>query len=206
VTTLYKLTRPDDTTTRGTRWGPGVTRTAKGDGEPKLCSRTVIHAYRDPLLALLMDPIQAGFGAGAHLWEATGEVVVDDGTKVGCRSLTTVRRLRKPRLTTEQRVRFAILAAKAVYHDPAWLRWADGWLDGSNRGPDAADAAAWAAEAAWAAKAAAAAAEAEAAEAAWAAAAAAAWAAARAGEAAREAAAADRRLDLVALAQEAVRP
>ncbi len=38
-----------------------------------------------------------------------------------------------PRVTTEQRVKFAILCAKAVYKDEAFNLWADGWLSGDDR-------------------------------------------------------------------------
>jgi hypothetical protein len=129
--TLCKLTTKDDMTHGGMGWGPGVAHTVKG--KPALCSPTVLHAYRSPLLAVLMDPGQAEFGPSAHLWEAEGEVVIDDGAKVGCQTLTTVRRIDLPVVTTAQRVRFAILAAKAVCHDPTWTAWADGWLSGKDR-------------------------------------------------------------------------
>lgn len=50
---------------------------------------------------------------------------------------------------TTQRVRFGILCALQVYQDPAWRKWAEGWLSGSDRGEAAAGiAAVWAAEAA----------------------------------------------------------
>ena len=62
--------------------------------------------------------------------------------------------------TTEQCVKFAILCAKVVTTDKAWNKWADAWLDGSDRSEksawDAAGATAWAAGAAgataWAAR------------------------------------------------------
>jgi len=38
-----------------------------------------------------------------------------------------------PRVTTEQRVKFAILCAKAVYKDEAFNLWADRWLSGDDR-------------------------------------------------------------------------
>jgi len=217
MTTRYKLTDADDRTRGETQWGPGVTHEAPGTGE--LCNSGWIHVYDDPVLAVLMDPIQGNFGADAHLWrcECLG-AERSDGTKRGVASCTTVERVVDlPAVTTEQRVRFAILCAQEVCRDPAWRAWADGWLTGRDRNSGAAaaraareavaaagaaraaaEAAAWAAaaaeaaaaEAAWAAAEAAAAAEAEAA---WAAAAAA-WAAA----------AAAGKIDLVAMAHRAV--
>ena len=38
-----------------------------------------------------------------------------------------------PRVTIEQRVKFAILCAKAVYNEEAFNLWADRWLSGEDR-------------------------------------------------------------------------
>ena len=58
---LYKLTDRDGYTRRGrdgeTLWEIGVERTASGEGE--LCGPGWIHAYTDPLLAVLLNPIHA---------------------------------------------------------------------------------------------------------------------------------------------------
>jgi hypothetical protein len=144
MTILYKLTNADDQTRGETQWGEGVEHTADGGGE--LCTAAWIHAYVDPVLAVLMDPIHGCFlDSDAHLWECDGDVGVDDGTKVGCTRLKTLRRIPIPEVTTEQRVRFAILCALEVYDDPDWVKWAKGWLDGKNRAAYAAHAAARAA-------------------------------------------------------------
>jgi hypothetical protein len=144
---LYKLTCADGTTKGGMLWGEGVTHSVTG--QPKLCSKTVLHAYQSPLLAVLLDPCHGSFGVSGKLWEAEGEVVVSALDKVGCQTLTTIREIPKPVITTEQRVRFAILVAKAVFKGNAkWEAWADGWLSGENRSVNAAYAAANAADAA----------------------------------------------------------
>ena len=44
-------------------------------------------------------------------------------------------------MTPEQRVRFAILCARQVYTEPDWTRWANAWLDGTDRTYESADAA-----------------------------------------------------------------
>ena len=162
---LYKLTDENAQTHGGCQWGEGVTHSGTGEGE--MCGPGWVHAYTDPLLAVLLNPIHANF-AHPRLWEAEGDVAkTDHGLKVGCRSLTTIREIPLPEVSIEQRVRFAVLCAQRVCDDPAWTTWADRWLSGEARSEDterAADAAAWAAwaaDAAWA-------------EAAWA------WAAARA--------------------------
>ena len=180
---LYKLTDANAQTHNGCQWGEGVTH--EGTGEVDLCGPGWIHAYTDPLLAVLLNPIHADF-ASPRLWECEGEVVKNDcGLKVGCKSLTTLRDILLPEVTTEQHIHFAVLCARAVCHDEGWNAWAGQWLSGEDRSARAAWAAWAAAWAAWAA--------------AWAAWAAAAWAAMEATWAAE---AAD--LDLASIAREAV--
>lgn len=219
MTTLYKLTDTDHCTFGGCQWGPGVTHTTPGGR--MLCTAAWLHAYRDPYLAVLMDPVHGGYGKSAVMWEAEGVIGADDGTEVGCTRLTTVRTIPKPTVTTEQRVRFAILAARGVCDDPAWRAWADRWLSSEDRTRKSAletwdtadlatercheepicppsEVAAWAAAqaAAWAAS-----------EAADGAAGSAAWAAARAAFRASEAASASgSALDLIAIARQACEP
>jgi hypothetical protein len=199
---LYKLTDSCGKTHNGTQWGPGISHSGTGEGE--LCGPGWIHAYEHPLVAVLLNPIHANF-RNPRLWEAEGEVGLRDGQlKCGCKALTTVREIPLPKITTEMRVRFAILCAKEVCADLSWNAWADKWLSGEDRTQAAAEAsatrarayerayeraeAAWAAAAwaAWAARAAAARAAKTWAAARAAAEAAAAWAAAWAAEAARE--------------------
>lgn len=142
---LYKLTNEHDQTYNHTQWGEGVTHTAPGTGE--LCSPSYIHAYTDPLLAMLMNPIHANFTC-PHLWRAEGSVALARPDKVGCTSLTTIERMKLPAITTEQCVGFAILCAQAVRHllddthMETWDAWAGRWLSGKDRTPRAADAAA----------------------------------------------------------------
>ena len=119
----------------------------------------------------------------------------------GCTKLTLLRQIDLPQITTEQRVRFGILCAKAVCDSPEWNAWADRWLDGSDRSVETA----WEAWAAAVATADATAAEAEAAaRAARAVAQATAWAAWEAARTA-EAAAESTLLDLRAIAREALK-
>ncbi len=184
---LYKLTDSCGKTHNGTQWGPGVSHS--GTGEGGLCGPGWIHAYEHPLIAVLLNPIHANFQS-PRLWEAEGEVGLRDGQlKCGCRTLTTIREIPLPSITTEMRVRFAIMCAKEVCADFSWNAWADRWLSGGDRSGASADAAATAAGAAaeawagaWAAKSAAEAARADA----WAAKSAA-WAGAWAAKSAAEA-------------------
>ncbi len=138
----YKLTDKDDRTYGGCQWGKDVTHKASGKGE--LCTAGWIHYYSDPVLALFLDPHHGSFGYAAHLWEVavSGKIKTDRGLKFGTTELTTVERLRKKRITKEHRIRFAILCAKEVCHDEAWNKWADAWLEGTDRTHAAAAAAA----------------------------------------------------------------
>ena len=140
MTTYYKLTNDKDETYGKTMWGPGVTHTAIGDIAGGLCSDAYIYVYEHPLLAVLHDPIGANFGPTAHLWECKSddEPLREGQMKLGVRSLTTLHQIPLPEITPEQRVRYAILCAKAVYTNPRWLIWADSWLDGTDRAARAA--------------------------------------------------------------------
>jgi len=219
---LYKLTDKGGYTRRGYRnqclWGNGVTHSGTGKGG--LCGPGYIHAYTSPLLAVLLNPIHAALNP-CKLWEASGEVVKsDNGLKVGCVSLTTIKELAIPVFTTNQRVYFALLCASKVYKDSDFISFVNNWVSGKDRTARAAERAARAAEraaraaesavesavesAAWAAE--------RAAWAAWAASAAwAAWAASAASAAERaaraawvaERAASAAEIDLISLAEKA---
>ena len=193
MTTLYKLTDQSGCTRGPTQWGPGVSHSGTGDGD--LCGPGWIHAYTHPLLAVLLNPIHAAL-PDPRLWEADGEIALDDsGLKVGCRTLTTLREIPLPQITTTQRVRFGILCAMEVCQDDSWRAWADRWLSGEDRSVSAA--AAYAADAARAALYAVSAAAAYAADAAR--------AALYAASAASAAAACTNPLNLITLAERAVR-
>ena len=133
MTKLYKLATLDSKTYNQTQWGESITHTTPIRDTYSLCSSEVLHAYVSPEMAVLMDPVQAALLPSAILWECEGDVVIDDGTKVGCTSLTTLRQVSLPVITLEQRVTFAIRCAMRVYKDAAWTAWAQAWLDGTNR-------------------------------------------------------------------------
>lgn len=165
MTTLYKLTKSDGTTYGGCQWGEGVQHLTDGEGD--LCGPGWTHWYTHPLLAVLLNPIHGCFDlATALLWEGEGTIGANDhGLKVGCKDGRTLRQMPLPEVTTEQRVKFAILCSLAVKKQwkgkAAYTRWAEAWLDGSDRSEAAAwaavvaaaEAAAWAAMAARAAEA-----------------------------------------------------
>jgi len=109
---LYKITNRYDRTHGGCQWGEGAEHTAPGGGE--LCTAAWIHAYTDPLLAVLFNPVHANFDLGAaHLWEAEGDVGIHAyGVKVGCTRLKTLRRIPLPDFPCAARVRFIALGLR----------------------------------------------------------------------------------------------
>mgnify|MGYP001312204440 FL=1 len=140
---LYKLTDQKHRTRAGEsnecQWGENITHSGTGKGQ--LCGPGWIHAYTDPLLAVIFNPIHANIKSPA-LWESEGDVGLNDrGVKVGCLSLTTLRIVSLPEVTTIQRVAFGVLCAIRVYQDPKFCKWANGWLAGTDRTAAAADAA-----------------------------------------------------------------
>ncbi len=147
---LYKLTDKNGKTRAGEenecQWGENITHKVKGNGT-ELCSDGFIHAYEDLLMAVFHDPIGGNYlsETDAQLWEAQGEVVIKDWGKVGCKNLTTIKRIPIPTLKTEQRVKVAIKCALAIYQDKAFADWANKWLSGDDRSKNAAAHAAYAA-------------------------------------------------------------
>ena len=135
---LYKLTDRNGCTYGGCLWGEGIEHTASGEGG--LCGPGWLHAYTHPLLAVVFNPIY-GHIEDPLLWEAEGDVgATDHGLKVGCTRLRTVQQIPLPEVTPEQRVRFAILCARSVCNNAAWLAWANAWLDGTDRSEESASA------------------------------------------------------------------
>jgi hypothetical protein len=163
MATWYKLTDKDGYTRKGKEneclWGENITHIATGKGS-LLCSRDLIHVYRNPLIASFMNPSHADF-KNPLLWEceAKGDCNHDGQLKSGFKTVTTIRRIDLPVITLEKRIRISIYCALKQYSAPSFVKWANAWLDGSDRSARAAAAAeaearAAAARAAWAARAA----------------------------------------------------
>ncbi len=145
----YKLTNQDGYTRKGetneTLWGENVTHAATGEGN-ELCTDGVIHYYDSPEEAAFYNPIHADI-KDPVCWEAKGRKVAHDGVKGGCKTVTTIRKVPLPEITTEQRVEIAIRCALTVYSNPSFVLWANNWLSGKDRSAAAAAAAARAAAA-----------------------------------------------------------
>jgi hypothetical protein len=114
----YKLTDSKYQTHNNTQWGVNITHEVNvKKAKPELCSPDVIHYYKTPTLALLLNPNHANIN-NPVIWEceADQEVVADYG-KSGCFKLTT-KRIIKTKITDTQmhriRIRFAIFCAESV--------------------------------------------------------------------------------------------
>jgi hypothetical protein len=148
---LYKLTDLSMQTCNGFQWILGVP-SPRLSGKGGLCSPAYYHAYRDAELAVVFNLAHGNF-RNPRLFEARGRVCLDDGTKVGCRTLTLLREMEVPFVNLETRIAFAVLCAKEVYTERRWTDWADSWLatKGHSAGVTQAAWAKWTAEqATWA--------------------------------------------------------
>ena len=118
---LYKLTNKNGCTQGNTQWGIGVTHELKATEKPRLCTKDVLHAYKNINLALLLNPNHANI-SNPKIWEAEGEIVVGDYGKVGCFKLTTTKELSCPDWYIDDKkrrrvqVQFAVLCAESVLH------------------------------------------------------------------------------------------
>jgi len=142
---LYKLTDKHGRTRAGeineTQWGSGVTHSAQGAPDQPLCTDGWIHAYEHPLIAVIMNPIHASLRK-PRLWAAAGEIGAREGQiKCGCRTLTTIREIPVPKISMEQKLRFAIGIGMLSWNNFAYHQWARNWLSGADRTTEAAEAA-----------------------------------------------------------------
>ena len=148
-TTIYKLTNQDLCTYNNTQWALGEPKTTSGQGE--LCGAGFLHAYTDPTLALIMNPIHANF-KNPRLFRGEGNLIKEDGgLKIGCDWMVLLEELDLPVITTEQRVRFAIMSALEVHRNEKFVGWVKSWLSGQDRSASSAQAAWSAAKAVWSA-------------------------------------------------------
>ncbi len=140
----YKLTDQDLQTYEGFQWELGkwykIDKASRGHD---LCSKSWFHCYDDSLLAVLFNPIHARI-ADPLLFQCNvrGTKLADSGVKFGFTQMRLVTELELPEIGLTQRIAFGILCAKQVCEDKGWNRWADAWLDGSDRTKESAEAAA----------------------------------------------------------------
>jgi hypothetical protein len=137
---LYKLTDENGKTKNSTKWSVGATIYAE-DRDPShimLCSNPVLHAYEDPLLGLMINPIHSNI-KNPRLFIVKGKVVANNkGLKCGCKSLTVLEELPVPQISLEQRIAFGIYSALKVYKEEPFVKWANDWLSGKDRSKESA--------------------------------------------------------------------
>jgi hypothetical protein len=144
---VFKLTTKALQTHNNYQWTLGEWCEAPGTGV--LCTNGWLHWYHSAELALLLNPIHANIkNPRLFVAEASGAMRDDLGLKGGSTKLRIVQEIQYVAPTMEQCVKFAILCASAVCRDKSFIKWANGWLDGSDRSSEAADKAYWAAAAA----------------------------------------------------------
>jgi hypothetical protein len=153
-TKYYKLTHENDQTIDSCQWGKNVCVETSGEGN--LCGIGWTHWYASPLLAVILNPLHVDHNLTiAHLWEGEngegGRTKSDRGLKIGLTRGTTIKRLDMPVVSITQKVAFAILTAMQVYKSPAYTVWATSWLSGCDRSFSSAYAAAKAVKSAYAA-------------------------------------------------------
>jgi len=204
----YKLTNQEMQTYNGFQWELGKWYEINNlDENEDLCSPYWFHFYHHPLLAVLLNTAHADID-NPRLFEIEidGLQKDDNGLKGGCTRMKLAKEIELPEITTEQRVKFAIYCALEVYDDSSFVQWANDWLSGKDRSATTAAEAASAARAvAWVASAARATTAAEAATTAAEAATWAAWATTAAATARAATTAATEDIDLITIAQKAVR-
>ena len=148
---MFKLTDQDMRTYGGFQWRLGEMRRVE-NYTGVACGTGALHSYRDPLLAIFMNPIHGDISS-PRLFEArTGVKVKSVELKWISEKLTLIKEIPVPEMTREQRVEISIRICKLLCKDANWNAWADKWLDGSDRSAWSAESAARSARAvAWSA-------------------------------------------------------
>ena len=137
----YKLTDEncctygDEKNPNLTKWGEGVTHeiVTPNISQP-LCTEYWLHAFIDPRLAVILNPIYSEF-INPQLWEAEAEgyIKYDKQLQLCCTKLTTIRRMQLPKISDEKIVEFAIRCVLKTCHDEHFKNWAENWLNGNDR-------------------------------------------------------------------------
>ena len=128
----YKLTDSEMKTHKGFQWELGKWYETTGEGD--LCSPGWLHFYNDPLVGMFMNPAHANI-KNPRLFraEVEGNFIDDNGLKCGYTKARLVEELPVPQISPVQWIRFAILCAKEVYKKKEWNKWANNWLSGKDR-------------------------------------------------------------------------
>jgi len=101
-------------------------------GRGPLCTDGWIHAYEDPLLAVIMDPIHGAYLPGGRLWvcNAFGKVNRVGQLLLGTDKLIRMGEIPVPTVTEGQRGVFLLYVGLACSSNPRFIEWANGALKG----------------------------------------------------------------------------
>lgn len=133
----YKLLTQEMTSHGGMKWEIGKLEKAKKEGT-EMCTPQVLHFYSHPLLAVFANPIHASI-TNPRLFEIEVEACVNkDNLKCASKTQRLVKELELPQLNGLQRQFVAINCVKLLPNPPSvWAEWADKWLSGEDRTPEA---------------------------------------------------------------------
>lgn len=116
---VFKLTDEKHETFNAMKWGEGVEHQLPRKYNPSLCSKKVIHFYRNMNLGLILNPIHGKFSSPV-IWEAEAAIVVEDWDKAGGFYCRTIRIIPTPEWYTDDKkrekvyVQFSVLCAEFV--------------------------------------------------------------------------------------------
>jgi hypothetical protein len=136
--TLYKLTDENLTTQNNTKWVINEWKETDG-AKRKLCNSSWLHAYEDIYVAAFIYQAHVNYSnPRCFRAEGDGKFLSDPDGKCGVTRLRLVEEISLPTITTEQRVKIAILCALEVCHEASFVTWANNWLSGKDRSKNAA--------------------------------------------------------------------
>lgn len=121
-----KITDKNGKTRNETQWGENITHEITKPGNT-LCSDEVFHGFKNKYIAAFAG-IYCGYDESTmQFWEAEGEVVADDGLKLGFKKQTTLHQIDvlcvTNRQRTEIRKKYQVLISPKDIMEVAGEKW-----------------------------------------------------------------------------------
>jgi hypothetical protein len=135
---LCKITDHLGQTRHECQWGENVTKVIEPcyqDAENPLCTCGWFHYYPDELTALIFNRCHADFDeTDMQLWQVeVNGLRTHDDNKCGCTELTTIKRIKFPKLSRQQRIAYTLYTALELIDYKPFVDWANNWLAGEGR-------------------------------------------------------------------------
>jgi len=130
---VYKLIRQDRTTRYGFKYPPKGERLPELSGRGDLCSDGFYHGYAHPLLAVLHAPLHVEADYTKMIEIEVPEVYAPDQMKLGFTTGVVGKVIPLPKVTDEQKIRYAIGSACSICQKKSFREWADNWISGKDR-------------------------------------------------------------------------